>query len=86
MEFDQGVVHLCMPDPDGRLQQEWDPAALNFSADFLSMFHVLLALPVNLTDSALFIILCPIADMYLMELLDEATLHCNCSPGIGCRR
>ncbi len=39
------------------------------------MFHVLLALPVNLTDSALFILLCPIADMYLVELLDEAMLH-----------
>ncbi len=39
------------------------------------MFHVFLALPVNLTDSALFLLLCPIADMYFVELLDEAMLH-----------
>ena len=45
---------------------------------FLQTFSAFLCthgLSVNLTDSTLFLFLCPIADMYLVELLNEVMLH-----------
>ncbi len=39
------------------------------------MFHILLAHPGDQTDSVLLLLLCLIADMYLVELLDQVVLH-----------
>jgi hypothetical protein len=39
------------------------------------MFYILLARLVNQADPALFLLMCPIAGMYLMKLFDQAMLH-----------
>ncbi len=75
MEFDQGVVHLCVPDPDGCLWRVWYPAAFDFPADFISVFHILLAHLVNQVDPALFLLMHLIADMYLIQLFDQMVPH-----------
>ncbi len=64
-----------MSDPDGCLGIVWNPAAFYFPADFLGVFHILFARPVNQTDSAFFFRVCPIAHMYLVELLGQAVPH-----------
>ncbi len=62
---------MCLPDPDGCLRRIWYPAAFDFSADFLGMFHILLACLVNHADSVLFLLMCPITGMYLIKLFDQ---------------
>jgi hypothetical protein len=61
-----------VPDPDGCLRGVWYPSAFDFPADFLSMFHILLACLVNQVDPALFLLMCLIAGMYLIKLFDQA--------------
>jgi hypothetical protein len=74
---------LCMPDPDGRLQRIWYLAAFDFSADFLGVFHILLARLVNHADSVLFLLVCPIAGMYLIKLFDQLMGHYIILQGFG---
>jgi hypothetical protein len=75
VEFDQGVVHLCTPDPDGCLWRVWYPAAFDFPAYFLSVFCIILARLVNQADPALFLLMHPIANMYLIKLFNHVVSH-----------
>ena len=74
---------MCVPNPDGRLWELWYPAAFDFPADFLSMFHILFSRLVNQADLALFLLMCPIAGMYLIELFDQAMPHNVIFQGFG---
>ncbi len=74
---------MCTPDPDGRLRRIWYTAAFDFSADFLGMFHILLACLVNHADFALFLLMCPIAGMNLIKLFDQAMPHYIIFQGFG---
>ncbi len=74
---------MCVPDPNGRLRRIWHPAAFDFSADFLGVFHILLAHLVNHADSALFLLMGPISGMYLIKLVDQVMPHYIILQGFG---
>ena len=64
-----------MPDPDGCLWRVWYPAAFDFPAHFLSMFCIILARLINQTDPALFLLMRPNANMYLIKLFNHVVPH-----------
>ncbi len=74
---------MRVPDPDGRLWRIWYPATFDFSADFLGVFHILLARLVNHANSVLFLLMCPIAGMHLVKLLDQMMPHYIILQGFG---
>jgi hypothetical protein len=66
---------MRVPDPDGHLRGVWYPATFDFPADFLSMFHILLACLVNQADLVLFLLMYQFANIYLIKLFNQVMTY-----------